>query len=338
MRVKKKTAIFLSIMLVISTLISGCGKEKVKEVTAENPLVFRMSLVDGESTNYYKGAKKISDEVFQRTDGKIKIKVISGGALGGERDTVELAMNGDLDIASAANSVLTNWIPEMSILDQAYLWENANQAHAAIDGKVGDLVQREAQKLGLHVIGYMESGFRDVFSKKPIDSIDKFRGVKIRTMQNQYHIAAFKSFGAMPTSLGFNEQFTALQQGTIDACENGVNGCWANGFYEVTKNITNSKHAFVYIVICMSDKAWNMIPDDLKDDFEAGVKAGYEAQRKYLVDANDDARKRLKEQGVKFHDIDTKALRESYQKEAKKQGFKFDPEWQTAINEALATH
>ena len=55
-------------------------------------------------------------------------------------------------------------------------------------------------------------------------------------------MAAFKSFGAMPIALPFGEQFTALQQGTIDACENGVSGCYTNGFYEVTKNITNTHH------------------------------------------------------------------------------------------------
>ena len=69
------------------------------------------------------------------------------------------------------------------------------------------------EKMGIHVIGYMESGFRDVFSVKPIEKVEDFSGVKIRTMQNRYHMAAFSSFGAMPTALAFNEQFTALQQG-----------------------------------------------------------------------------------------------------------------------------
>ena len=44
-------------------------------------------------------------------------------------------------------------------------------------------------------------------------------------MQNQYHMAAFQSFGAMPTAMAYNEVFTALQQGTIDACENAVSNC-----------------------------------------------------------------------------------------------------------------
>lgn len=109
-------------------------------------LVLRMALVDGEATCYYKGAKEVSKRVYDKTDGRIKINVIPGGALGGERGTVELVMNGDLDIATSANSVLTNWIPQMAILDQAYLWKNSNEAHAAVDGAVGKLIEQEAQK------------------------------------------------------------------------------------------------------------------------------------------------------------------------------------------------
>ena len=317
-------------------MLSGCGKDEARTYTKEDPLVLRMGLVDGESTCYYKGAKEIADRVYEKTDGRIKINVIPGGALGDERGSVELAMNGDLDIATAANSVLTNWIPEMAILDQAYLWKNTDEAHMAVDGELGDLIEAAAyEKMGIHVIGYMESGFRDVFSVKPIEKVEDFSGVKIRTMQNRYHMAAFSSFGAMPTALAFNEQFTALQQGTIDACENGVSGCYTNGFYEVTKNITNTKHAFVYRLLCMSDKSWNMIPEDLREPFLEGVKEGYQAERQYLQEANEDAVNKLKEKGVVFHDIDIAKLQTLYKEQAKKEGFTFDPKWQNAVDKAI---
>lgn len=331
-----KTLSMMLCCLVTLVLLSGCGKEQNNTYTKENPLVLRMGLVDGESTCYYKGAKEIADRVYEKTDGRIKINVIPGGALGDERGSVELAMSGDLDIATAANSVLTNWIPEMAILDQAYLWKNADEAHMAVDGELGDLIEKSAyDKMGIHVIGYMESGFRDVFSVKPIEQVSDFSGVKIRTMQNRYHMAAFSSFGAMPTALAFNEQFTALQQGTIDACENGVSGCYTNGFYEVTKNITNTKHAFVYILLCMSDKSWNMIPDDLKEPFLEGVREGYEAERQYLQEANEDAVNKLKEKGVTFHDIDIAELQKLYKEKAKQEGFTFDPVWQDAVDKAI---
>lgn len=332
-----KRIFFVVLLLVSLFAMGGCGeKQGERTYTKEHPLVFRMALSDGEATVYYKGAKEISDRVYEKTDGRIHILVVPGGALGGERATVELAMDDNLDIATSANSVMTNWIPQMAILDQAYLWKNANEAHAAVDGRLGKLIEAEAQrKMGVHVIGYMESGFRDVFSVKPIEKPEDFDGVKIRTMQNRYHMAAFKGFGAMPVAMPFGEQFTALQQGAIDACENGVSGCYTNGFYEVTKNITNSKHAFVYILLLMSDKSYNMIPDDLKGPFLEGVREGCNEQRKYLVEANEDATEKLKALGVQFHDIDITELQTRYRKEAEAEGFQFDPEWQKAVDEAV---
>ncbi|MCL2835017.1 MAG: TRAP transporter substrate-binding protein [Treponema sp.] len=296
-------------------------------------ITFKLAMVDNEKTPYFKGATKIADEVSKATNGRIKIDIAPGGALGGERDTLELAINGDLDIATAANSVCTNFIPEMSILDQAYLWTNANQAHAAVDGKIGDLIQAKANGLGVHVLGYMESGFRNVFSVKPIKAMEDFRGVKIRTMQNQYHMAAFEAFGAMPTPMAAGEQFTALQQGAINAAENAVSNCWNNGFYEITKNITWTNHAFVYILIVMSDKAWKKIPSDLVQPFLDAVKRGYEAERQYLIEENDGAVVKLKNAGVTFYDINVQDLQAAYQAAAKAKGFKFDPAWEAAVQD-----
>ena len=343
MRKKMNKLVILPMaLLLIASAFTGCGKKSGATDAASTAVIkdgetvtFKLSMVDNETSNYYKGAKKIAEEVATSTGGKVKIEVVAGGSLGGERDTVELAMSGDLDIATSANSVLTNFIPEMAILDQPFLWQNANQAHAAVDGALGDLIEKKAEGLGLHVIGYMESGFRNVFSKKPITSIEDFKGVKIRTMQNEYHMAAFESFGAMPTAMAASEQFTALQQGTIDAAENATTNCLTNGFYEVTKNITTSEHAFVYIMIAMSDNAWNKIPQDLQKPFLEGVKKGYEAQRQYLVEANQEAEVKLKEKGVKFHDIDKNALQTAYKKLAVKKGYKFDAQWQAAVDKAL---
>lgn len=313
--------------------LTGCsGKAEEEEV-----IRFKMAVADADSSAQAEGARKIAEEVEEATDGRIQIEVLAGGTLGAERDTVELAMLGGVDIVTCANSVLTQWIPEMSILDQAYLFTNEEQAHGAVDGPVGDLIEREAlEKLNLHVIGYMESGYRNVFSKEPIDSIEDFNGVKIRTMQNPYHMAAFEAFGAIPTAMAASEQFTALQQGTIDACENAVCNCLNNGFYEVTKHITNSNHAFVYIVVSMSDHAWNRIPEDLRQVFMEAVERGYKEERKLLKQANEEAAVTLKEMGVQFHDIDVASLQKAYQDLAAKKGFQFDPEWQASVDQAIA--
>jgi tripartite ATP-independent transporter DctP family solute receptor len=299
-------------------------------------ITFTMSMVDNEQSNYYKGAQAIAKSVEDATNGKIKIDIKAGGTLGGEADTLDLAMQGDLDIASCANSVLENYIPEMNILDQAFLWDSQDQANYAVTHEVGDLIQEKANAAGVHVIGYMESGFRDVFSKKPIQSIDDFKGVKIRVMQNDGQVMAFTAFGANPVALSATEQFTGLQQGTIDACENAISNCLVNKYYEAGVNsITRTHHCFVYIPLCMSDNAWNKIPDDLKDTFVEAVGKGCEEQWQYLNDANDAAEKELtSEHGVTMYDIDVDSLKTAYANEQKKQNVTFDDAWVKAVQAA----
>lgn len=334
MKIRKMAAVAGALVMAVG--LAGCGGGG--EASAGEVVKLKLAMVDNESTPYYKGAAKIAEEVKAATDGRVEIQVNAGGLLGDERGTVEMAVNGDLDIATAANSVMTNWIPEMSVLEQAFLWDNADQAHAAVDGPVGALIEKAAEAQGVHVIGYMESGFRNTFSKNPITSIDDFSGVKIRTMQSPAQLAAFESFGAMPVALPAGEQFTALQQGTIDAAENATVNMQANRFYEVIKNHTTTEHNFVYILLVMSDKAWQSIPEDVRPAFLEGVKAGYQAEREYLVEANSTAADELKSNGVQFHEIDRDALKAAYEASPTVQAFSYDPEWVAAVDEAKASH
>ena len=336
---KKLLSLILALVMALSLVACGGTNDDSSAESGEStdPITFKMHFVDPETAPYVQGGQKVAELVEKATDGKIKIEVMAGGSLGGERDTVEQAMDNSLDIATCANSVLTNFIPEMGILDQAYLWKNADEAHAAVDGALGDLIEEAAAKQGLHVIGYLESGFRNTFSTKPIKTIDDFKGVTIRTMENQYHQAAFESFGAMPIAMSYNDVFTALQQGTIDACENATSNCLNSGYYEVTKNVTNTQHAFVYILMCMSDDAWNKIPEDLREPFMKAVQEGVEYERNLLNEANAAATEELKDLGVSFYDIDIPTLQAAYQKKAAEKGFTFDATWQAAVDEAIAS-
>lgn len=318
--------------------LTACGSNNSglsgAAATASGAVKLTMSLQDNTSSNYYQGAMKIAECVEQATNGQITMTVQAGGTLGSEGDCLDMAIQGDLDIASCANSVLANYIPEMAILDQAFLWDTTEQANYAVTHELGDLIQAKANELGLHVIGYLESGFRDVFATRAIDSMADFKGLKIRVMQNEGQLTAFTSFGANPIALSSSEQFTALQQGTIDACENAVSNCWINKYYEAgATHVINTHHCFVYIPMCMSDAAWSKIPEDLQETFLAAVQEGCEAQWQYLIDANDEATKNLQGAGVTFHDIDLDELKAAY---TKANTTTYDADWVAAVDAAKA--
>lgn len=333
-KVKKILSLLLISALVISTF-SGCSSAKTPVPAGNTETIqLKLGMVDPASSNYYKGMMKVAEEVSTATNGKVKITVYPSSQLGNERDMYEGCQLGSIDMTSAANSVMTAFIPEMGVLDQPFLFDSAEQANKVIDGKLGEKIAEKAAAQGVHVLGWMESGFRDVFSNRPIQKLEDFKGLKIRVMENDVHIAAFNALGAIATPMAAGDQFIGFQQKTIDAAENAIANFLANKFYEVIKNITRSQHLFVFIGISISDKAWKRIPDDLKDAFAAAVKKGCIAQRQYLVDANKDAEIQLVAKGVKFFDIDRAALKAAVAPAMKPFRDKMPQEWLDIIEEA----
>ena len=238
-------------LFALSLVLALCGASFARA----GEITLKLGFVDPESSMYALGGRKMAEEIAKATNGQVKVEVFSGGVLGNERDMYEGAQMGTIDMCSVVNVVLSNFIPEMKILDQPFLFDSVEQAHKVIDGKYGELVNQKALTQGVHVVGWFESGFRNVFSNRPLTKIEDFRNFKIRTMENKMQIDTFNALGAVATPMAASEQFTALQQGTIDGCENAIANMLTNRYYEVIKNVTWTNHLYTFIAICLSDRA-----------------------------------------------------------------------------------
>lgn len=276
---------------------------------ADGAVRLKMGFTDPENSNYVQGGKKIAEEVAKLTGNRVLIDVYGSSQLGNERDMYEGAQIGSIDVPTVVNTVLSSFIPEMTVLDQPFIFDTVAQAHAAIDGKLGQLAADKARAQGVHIVGWLESGFRNVFSNRPITKIEDFSGFKIRTMENRMQIAAFNALGATATPMAYGELFTALQQRTVDGCENAVGNMLASRFYEVLKLVTYTNHQYTYIGVGFSDNAWNRIPKDLHPQVIEGVRRGVAFQRQLLLDYNADSVGKLKDLGVSFHEIDRDAVK-----------------------------
>lgn len=310
---------------------TGAGSQgEAPIVQAGDAVVFSMHCVDAPTSPVVKGGKKIAQLVSEATEGRVSIDVVSGSQAS-ERELLQSVLDGKLDIAVCSHSALVKQIPQMKILNQPFLWETSEDAHVAIDGTLGALIKEQAQKKGFHVIGIEESGFRNVFSTKPIRSLDDFKGLTIRTAKNTYFKAAFESFGAEPVTMASDEVIDAFGEGKIDACEDSTIGYLTSRYYRPARNITYTNHAITLYMLCMSDEAWNRIPAELREPFSQAIQEGVEWERTAVVDAENDAHDELRGLGVYFNNIDIVSLRKQYFAKAAEEGFKFDLEWQAAI-------
>ena len=307
-----------------------CAYDAVPAAAADN-VVIKMGMVDPDGSNFHKGGLAIAEEVEKATNGRVTIQVFAGGQLGNERDMYEGAQMGTIDMFAASNAVLTSFIPEMAVLDMPFLFNTADEAHRVIDGKVGEMVAAKTLAQNVHTLGWMDVGFRNVFSTRPVKTMADFANLKIRTMENKLHIAAFNALGAIATPMASGDVFTALQQGTIDAAENAVANLIANRYYEITKNVTYTNHVFGFMGVFMSDRAWKRIPDDLKDTFVKAVVTGAHRQRQFLVDANESAVEELTKLGINLYEIPMEELRKAVEPAMKEFKDNMDPAWVAAI-------
>jgi len=291
-------------------------KEDKKEASNEKEapkeaIVLKFGHVNSEQTSYHKGIVKFKEEVEKNSNGAIKVEVFPNSQLGNERDLIEGMQLGTIDCAFVATAPLASFVPEFAILDAPFLYRDSEHAFKVADGEIGQSLSKKLQeKQGISVMGFMDVGFRNIFSNKPVKTIEDLKGLKIRTMENKLHIESFRKLGALPTPMAYGEVFTALQQKTIDAAENAIQNVLNQKFYEVTKNVTKTGHFYCMTVICISDKSLNKIPNEMRPVIMEAAKVACKYQRELAAQDNQAAEDELKKLGVQFYEIDRNVLAE----------------------------
>jgi len=126
----------------------------------------------------------------------------------------------------------------------------------------------------------MTNSKRDV--KVPAD----LKGLKMRTMENPVHIAAYKQFGIITTPMAFPEVFTALQQGTVDGQENPLSVIISAKFDQVQKHLTLTGHVYSPCIFLMNKEMFDKLSPADQTAFLEAAKEGVKANRA-RVDADD---------------------------------------------------
>ena len=287
----------------------AAGAENHDQGGAQPEMVLRVAYDNAETESFYKGLVAFKDKVEKDTDGRIGVTIYPNAQLGSARDSIEGMSIGTVDCSYAATATLASFVPEFSVLDGPFLFKSEEQAHKVIDGEVGDSLKQKVQdNLNIRILSYMDVGYRYIYSKKEVDSLEKFKGLKIRTMDSDIPIRTFELLGTIPVPMAQSEIFTALQQGTIDAAENNCSFILNQKMYENAKYVIKSNQTFGFSVLMISDKLFSsMSEEDQKILTEAGLEAS-RVQREAGKEQNDDAEAKLKEEGVTFIELDNDEL------------------------------
>ena len=210
---KKRMAALVFCMGVLLSAAAGCGKEDAGEVQR---YAWPLGTASPEDTVTQIYAEKFAEEVGRLSDGKMKIQVYPNSTLGGDRELLETCRDGDIPFVIQNTAPQVSFMEDLAVFDMPCMFDTIEEAREKVDDeKFYGLVEKVYQDGGYKLLGYADQGFRVMSTNKNINVLGDFKGQKIRTMENSFHMDFWKALSAAPTPMTFSEVYIGLQQGTV---------------------------------------------------------------------------------------------------------------------------
>jgi tripartite ATP-independent transporter DctP family solute receptor len=242
--------------------------------------VMKISISTAQNSHQGVGIDTFAREVEKRTNGRYKVQTFYSGSLGGERESIEAVQLGTQELTLTSTGPVPNFVPETKILDVPFLFRDKAHARAVLDGPIGQDLLTKFDAKGMKALVWAENGFRHMTnSKRDVKAPEDLKGLKMRTMENPVHIAAYKGFGIVTTPMAFPEVFTALQQGTVDGQENPLSVIIAAKFDQVQKHLSLTGHVYSPCLILMNKAAFDKLSAADKQAFLEAAKEAAKANR-----------------------------------------------------------
>ena len=218
------------------------------------------------------GASTFASAFERLTNGRYKVVAQRND---NEREMVESVQIGTIDCTFTSTGPVGNFVPEVRIFDVPFLFRDAAHARGVLDSDIGQGVLDRFPARGLVGVVWLENGFRNMTnSRREINTPADLRGLKIRTMENQVHMRAFQTLGALPTPMAFSELIPALQQGTVDGQENPISVIVANNIFQVQRYFTMTRHVYSpQVMICNPQTVARLNAADRAAFYEAAREA-----------------------------------------------------------------
>jgi tripartite ATP-independent transporter DctP family solute receptor len=295
----KKLLICLGIALVVALCLSSKQAQAVLNLKAGHTLA--------PDHPYHLGLEYLAKLVAERTNGEILITVHHSFQLGNERELIEsLQLGTQADITIVTTAPLAGFTKEFLVYDLPFIFPDTATARKVLDGPIGQKSLDSVENIDLVGITFFENGFRHITnSKLPLVKPSDAKGLAIRTMENEIHMASFKVLGATPVPMAFGELFAALSQKSIDGQENPLSIIYTSKFYEIQKYCSLTGHFYAPTPLFVGKSVWQKFTQEQKTIFKQAAQEARDYQRGLLDKMNEEYVNQLKSVGMEIIEVET---------------------------------
>ena len=208
-------------------------------------------------------AEKFAEQVELLSNGEMKIDVYHNSTLGSDTELLESVECGDIPFVVQNTAPEVSYLPRLALFDLPCVFSNLDDLHTVLDNEVFmQKINEIYTSGGYRLLAMADQSFRVMTSNVPISSLDDFKGIKIRTMENSNHMEFWSDIGANPTPMAFAELYVGLEQNTVDAQENPYEVICSNRFYEVQDYVIETNHLPHLLALVTNNDFYNDLPED----------------------------------------------------------------------------
>lgn len=273
---------------------------------------FKVGTSTAPEGHYVMGLLEMQKKLEQYSNGEMTLDIYPNSQLGNERDMMENVGMGVQEMCLVSTGPIPNFVPDFAVLDLPYLFENEEEAYEVLDGEIGQSLLAQLNSQDIKGLGFWENGFRQVTNnKKEIVTPEDLKNMKIRTMENNVHMATYVGFGATATPMAWSEIFTALQQGTVDGQENPIAIIESAKVYEVQKYISMIDLFYSPCVLMIGQSVYDALTPEQQEILLKSAEEAKDYQRQYSRNYTEDAIKTMEAAGVTVTEVDKAIWKEA---------------------------
>jgi tripartite ATP-independent transporter DctP family solute receptor len=262
------------------------------------------------------------------TNGRLSIQMYPSMQLGGEKEMIEQAQVGALQIARISVGPMGPIVDELNVFNMPFVFRDENHMRKVIDGPIGqELMQKVTNdpRSKLVVLGWMDAGTRNVYSDKPVTKPADLKCRKIRMMGNPVFVETMNAMGGNGIAMGFNELYQALQTGVVDGAENNEPTLFAQNHYQTPRGKIYSLtgHLIIPEIFVYSKVSWDKLSKADQDLIRKFSREAQIEQRALWDKMVADSTAKLKAAGIQFVKADKEAFYKATQSVRDKYGSKY---------------
>jgi tripartite ATP-independent transporter DctP family solute receptor len=250
----------------IALIALGLLAATLAPAAAADKIVLKASDVHPEGYPTVAAVENMGKKLDAATNGRITIQMYPAMQLGGEKEAIEQAQVGAIQLARVSVGTLGPVVDDLNVFNLPFLFRNTAHMEAVVDGPIGkELLDKVTSNPNAGLVGlcWMDAGARSLYdTKKPIRSIADLKGMKFRVMGNPMFVDMMNDLGGNGVSMGYDQVLTALQTGVVDGAENNPPSFVFDHHFEVAKFYTLTEHLIVPEILIMSKKAWDTMSKD----------------------------------------------------------------------------